>query len=120
MSRSEVSSGEIQPNWGEIKQVQLLMVLLSCLPQDGKLREVLRLALDVPDDEALANVTPCPVVSTDGLRSWLNEVWGGELSERMQELVRWQRDGRAMQQAIRELMEVQDQLGFSLSIVRRD
>jgi hypothetical protein len=116
----EMPSGPRQPFWGEIKQVQILMVLLSCLPEQGKLREVFRLALEVPEDEALANVTPCPMVSTDGLRTWLTTIWSGELGERMRDLVEWQKNSENMKAAVQELMEVQDRLGFTLSIVRRE
>lgn len=120
MSQSERSGGPKQPFWGEIKQVQILMVLLSCLPANGKLREALRLALEVPDEEALANVTPCRLVSTDGLRTWINTIWSGELGDGMRDLVEWQRSSENMKAAIQELMEVQDRLGFTLSIVRRE
>jgi len=113
-------TGPRQPFWGEIKQVQLLMVLLSCLSEHGKLREILQLALEVPKDEALANMIRCPEVSVDGLREWLPEIWAGDLSDRMVELVKWQNTSENMTAAIRELIEVQDRVGITLSIVRRD
>jgi hypothetical protein len=116
----QMPSGPRQPFWGEIKQVQLLMVLLSCLPPDGKLREVLGMALEVPQSDALARVTPCAEVSTDGLRSWLTTIWGGEHGAEMQALVDWQKNGENVKAAVKELLDVEDRLGFTLSIVKRD
>ncbi len=117
---AEMPEGPAQPFWGEIKQVQLLMLLLSTLPTDGKLSEALRIALAVPQEEACARLEPCPEITVLGLRSWLNLMWAGEHGPAMQSLVEWQRKGENVTGAIRELIEAQEKLGFMLSIVRKD
>jgi hypothetical protein len=120
MSQIEKPWGPQQPSWGAIKQVQLLMVLLSSLPDDGKLREILGKALAVPQREAMAGVTPLAQVSVDGLRAWLTTIWSGELSPAMRALVDWQLKSDNVKGAVQELDEAQNRLGFTLSIVRRD
>jgi|GEM_PF-2649000 len=112
--------GPQQVLWGEIKQVQLLMLLLSNLPRGGKLHEVLQGALNVPEEEVSDKLKPCPEISVDGIRAWLSSLWSGEQGPAMQDLITWQLKSENMSGAVKELFETQSKLGFTLSVVRRD
>jgi hypothetical protein len=103
----------------EIRQVQMLMVLLSCLPSDGKVREVLKFALALPHEACLSRVSPPMDTSLRGLKGWLEALWVREgLSRDEQKLVDWQRSGENMIAAVRELEEVEQKIGLKLGIQR--
>jgi hypothetical protein len=103
----------------EIRQVQLLMVLLSCLPADGKVREVLKVALALPHEPCLSRVSPPKDSSVRGLKNWLESLWVREdLTPAEQKLVAWQRSGENMIAAVQELEEVEQKIGLKLGIQR--
>lgn len=103
----------------EIRQVQMLMVLLSCLPSDGKVREVLELALALPHKPCLSQVSPPRDTSFHGLKTWLESLWIREgLTPDEQKLVDWQRSGENMIAAVQELEEVEQKIGLKLGIQR--
>jgi hypothetical protein len=103
----------------EIRQVQMLMVLLSCLPSDGKVREVLELALALPHEPCLSRVSPPSDTSIRGLKSWLESLWlRGGLTSDEQKLLDWQRSGENMIAAVQELEEVEQKIGLKLGIQR--
>lgn len=104
----------------EIRQVQMLMVLLACLPSEGRVREVLKLALALPHEPCLSRVSPAEDASVHGLKSWLEALWVREgLTSAEQQLVDWQRSGENMIAAVQELREVEQKIGLKLGIQRR-
>jgi hypothetical protein len=105
----------------EIRQLQMLMVLFSCLPPKGKVRELLELALALPDAPCLSRISPLRDTSFHGLKTWLESLWVQEgLTPDEQKLVAWQRSGEQMIAAVQELKEVEQQLGLKLVPQRRE
>jgi Family of unknown function (DUF5950) len=107
------------PETVELRSIQYLIVLLSCLPADGKCREVLELALALDEGPQVARLTP----PDDGLDAghgslrWLESLWAREdLSPDEREVVWWQNDGQNMEAAIRELKAVEDRLGTTWAV----
>ena len=102
----------------ELRRIQFLIVLLSCLPRDGKCREVLELALALDEGPQLARLTASNDLGTnDGVRLWLESLWAREdLSPEEREVVWWQNDDRNMDEAIRELKAVEARLGTAWTI----
>lgn len=104
----------------EIRQIQVLMVLLSCLPPDGKVREVLELALALPHKPCLSRMSPPRDTSFHGLKTWLESLWIREgLSPDEQKLVDWQRSGENIIAAVKELKEAEQKIGLKFSVQPR-
>ncbi|HWD09067.1 MAG TPA: DurN family substrate-assisted peptide maturase [Actinomycetota bacterium] len=97
----------------ELRCIQFLIVLLSCLPAGGRCREVLELALALDEGPALARLNaPRDLTTNVGVLAWLDSLWAREdLSPEERELVWWQNDGQRMAAAIRELAAVEARLG---------
>src|SRR5215472_16284778 len=75
-------------NTDEIRQIQVLLVLLSCLPPNGKLRKVFERALALPHEPILSRITPASDAHFDDFKAWLEALWGqGALSPAERELV---------------------------------
>lgn len=103
----------------EIRQVQMLMILFSCLPPDGKLCEVLEKALALPHKPCLSRISPPTDMSFHGLKTWLESCWVQEgLTPDEQKLVDWQRSGESMVAAVQELKEAEQKIGMKLGIQR--
>ena len=103
----------------EIRQIQMLMFLCLCLSPQSKLRQLLEMALAIPETETLAQAqaTPCDDVSVDGLFNWLNLVFGQtDMTESEIRLLEWQNDQTNMVAAINELKTIESKLGFKISI----
>src|SRR4051794_32349196 len=98
---------------GLIRHIQALAVLLSCLPPDGKARELFLLALSLDDKPWLDRIAPVvdpegdegvaawtdrinPALgaeSNDALNEWLECLWiRSDLDAGEQALVDWQTD----------------------------
>jgi hypothetical protein len=90
-----------------IRQIQGVAVLLSCLPADGKVRELFTLALDSPPDVWLDRVrTPDDPDSHEGMKAWLEGVWGREAAAEGRRIAEWQSDSDNMTAALAELRAV--------------
>ncbi|MCL1467477.1 DurN family substrate-assisted peptide maturase [Argonema galeatum] len=103
----------------EIRQIQMLMFLCLCLSPQSKLRQLLEMALAIPETETMAKAqaTQCDDVSVDGLFNWLNVVFGqGDMTEPEKQLLEWQNDQTNMVPAIDELKTIESKLGFKISI----
>jgi hypothetical protein len=75
----------------EIRQIQMLMVLFSCLPPNSKLREVFQYALALPHEPSLSRITLISDMNSNGLKAWLESLWvQEELTSNEQKLVDWQ------------------------------
>ncbi|HVQ95965.1 MAG TPA: DurN family substrate-assisted peptide maturase [Mycobacteriales bacterium] len=110
-----VKGPTIYPGVDTIRQVQELMVLAALLPPDGKLREVLQLALALPEEQVLARVQPITDLHPHSAKTWLESIWLPEnLSPAEKELVDWQSNSENMGTAIRELRDVEQQTGLRL------
>ncbi|WP_017591585.1 DurN family substrate-assisted peptide maturase [Nocardiopsis potens] len=104
-----------------IRRIQQLMVVCSLLPNDGRLREVLRAALDLPGEPLLARTPPVTDLHPHSLKGWLESVWlSDSLTPEEKALVDWQSDSDNMSAAMRELDEVERAIGARLSIALDD
>jgi len=105
----------IYPGVDAIRQVQQLMIFCSLLPPDGKLREVLSLALSLHEEPILSRSTPMTEVGPHATKAWLEAIWRENgLSAEEKELVHWQNDSDNMAAAIRELTNAERQIGIRL------
>jgi hypothetical protein len=101
----------------EIRQIQMLMVLFSCLSPDSNLREVFEHALALPHEPWLSRVTPVSDTSFDGLKPWLEALWVREgLTDDEQFLLHWQKSGKNIEAAVQELKAIEERTGFGLSV----
>jgi hypothetical protein len=113
--RMSVKGPTIYPGVDAIRQVQQLMILCSLLPPDGSLREVLSLALSLHEEPILSRTTPMTDITPHATKAWLEAIWRENgLSDEEKELVRWQNDSDNMAAAIRELKNVEQQIGIRL------
>ncbi|EFC80454.1 DurN family substrate-assisted peptide maturase [Parafrankia sp. EUN1f] len=87
-----------------IRQIQGYLVLLSSLPENGKLREAFELALDVRGRPVLERLRrPTDPDSRESYSEWLAEHWAAEnLTPDEQPLVDWQKDPANITTAIGE------------------
>lgn len=110
-----VKGPTIYPGVDAIRQIQQLMIFCSLLPPDGKLREVLSLALSLHEEPILSRVSPMTDIQPHAAKAWLEAIWREDgLSTDEKELVDWQRHGDNMAAAIRELKNVEQQTGIRL------
>jgi substrate-assisted peptide maturase DurN-like protein len=87
-----------------IRQIQGYMVLLSCLPANGKVREVFELALACDEGPWLDKVgRPSNPDDPDSYREWLEGLWAqGGLTPEEQAIVDWQNNSDNMSAAVAE------------------
>lgn len=107
----------------EIRQIQMLMFLCMCLSPQGKLRQLLEIALANPETATIAKAQgiACDDMSVDGLFNWLNCVFGQEdMTEPEIQLLEWQNDQNNMVPAINELKTIESKLGFKINIEKLD
>jgi hypothetical protein len=105
----------IYPGVDAIRRVQQLMIFCSLLPADGKLREVLSLALGLPENPILSRTRPMTDLHPHATKAWLEAVWlETDLSAEEKELIDWQNDSDNMAAAIRELRDVEQRIGIRL------
>lgn len=110
-----VKGPTIYPGVDKIRQVQELMILCSLLPPDGKLREVLELALALHEEPVLSRIEPLTDLHPHAAKAWLEANWLHEgLSTEEKELVDWQNNSENMAAAMRELRDVEQQTGMKL------
>jgi hypothetical protein len=110
-----VKGPTIYPGVDAIRQVQLLMIFCSLLPPDGKLREVLSLALSLHEEPVLSRITPMTDIQPHAVKAWLEAIWlENGLPAEEKELVDWQNKSDNMAIAIRELTNIEQQTGIRL------
>jgi hypothetical protein len=100
-----------------IRQIQWWAVVLSCLPANGKARELFSLALSLDDGPWLERIMP-PIDpdSDEDMREWLEYLWvRGNLSPDEQDLVDWQANSDNMSAAIAEYLAVVGKLPSRLT-----
>jgi Family of unknown function (DUF5950) len=99
---------ERRPEAVWIRHIQGLLVLLMCLPKDGKLREAFELALNLDEGPILSRISPpSNPNSFFGLKEWLESLWAADgLTAGEKELIEWQNTPENMEIAIQELMDV--------------
>ncbi len=96
----------------EIRRIQGLILLLSCLPNDGKCREVLELALAL-DHRPTVQRLHAPVAANDerGHQPWLESLWArADLSADERKIVEWQNRAENMEPAVGELRAIEEKL----------
>jgi hypothetical protein len=100
-----------------IRQIQWWAVVLSCLPANGKARELFSLALSLDEGPWLERITP-PIDpdSDEDMKEWLEYLWlRGNLSPEEQEMVDWQANSDNMSVAIAEYLAVVGKLPSRLT-----
>jgi hypothetical protein len=98
-----------------VRQIQHLMLLCSLLPPDGRLQEVLRLALSLHEEPLLARVTPVADLHPQTTKEWLESIFiRDRISPEEEELIAWQNDKPKMDTAIAEIKNAEQQLGIRL------
>jgi hypothetical protein len=99
-----------------VRQIQHLMLLCSLLPPDGRLQEMLRLALSLHEEPLLARVTPVTDLHPQATKEWLESFWIQDgISAEEEELIAWQNDKPKMDAAVAEIKNVERQLGIRLA-----
>lgn len=105
----------IYPGVETIRRIQNLAVLCALLPPDGKLRELLDIALKLHEEPLLARLTPITDRHPFATKKWLDSLWGHEgTSEAEKELIAWQNTSENMNAAIKELRNIEKQLGVQI------
>ena len=98
-----------------IRRIQQLMVFCSLIPPDGKLREVLELALASHEEPVLSRLAPLTDLHPHATKAWLESLWLREgLSPEEKEMVAWQNDTENVGPALVELQNAERQLGIEL------
>lgn len=101
----------------EIRQIQMVMILLLLAPSKGALSELFEKALAASGNQVGARLTPCTGASFDELKAWLESLLAhGGLTPEEQELVTWQNTPEKILAAIRELQEIQDKTNLKFAI----
>ncbi len=99
-----------------IRDIQVLMAVLSCLPSNGKLAQVLRSALEADEGAVLSRMQPVTDTSNSALRDWLEALWSADgITDAERQLIEWQNNGDNMDAAIAELDAVQQKSGLRLT-----
>ncbi|MGK5550213.1 DurN family substrate-assisted peptide maturase [Actinomadura kijaniata] len=106
----------IYPGVETIRRIQHLMVLCSLLPPDGKMRELLELALSVNEETLLPHVEPLTDLHPHAVKGWLESLLAHDgVSPEGKELLTWQNTSDNMAAAMRELRNVEEQTGITLA-----
>ncbi|MFA1549835.1 DurN family substrate-assisted peptide maturase [Actinomadura chokoriensis] len=99
-----------------VRQIQSLMLLCSVLPPDGRMREMLKLALEVRNEEFPADIAPIRDLHPQATKTWLEFFWTRVgISAEERELIDWQNDKEKMDTAVEELRRAERQLGIRLA-----
>jgi Family of unknown function (DUF5950) len=111
----------IYPGVEIIRRIQHLMVLCSLLPPDGRLREVLDLALSMNEEALLHHVEPLGDAHPHAVKTWLESMWfqHGQTAEG-KALLDWQNVSDNMAAAMHELRTVERQTGVTLTATLSD
>lgn len=105
----------LYPDVDAIRRIQQLLVFCTLLPPDGKLREVLELALAAHEEPVLSRLTPVPDLHPHAAKEWLESLWLHDgLSPEEKELVAWQNDTSNIGPALQECKNAERQVGFRL------
>jgi Family of unknown function (DUF5950) len=101
----------------EIRQIQLIMILLLLAPSKGALSELFEKSLAASGHQVSAKLTPCTGASFDELKTWLESLLAhGDLTPEEQELVNWQNTPEKILAAIQELKTIQDKINLKFTI----
>lgn len=112
---TDVKEPTLYPGVDTIRRLQHLMILCSLLPPDGRLREIMELALSLPEERVLTRITPIDDLHPHAVKAWLESFWAHDgLSDKERELVDWQNANDNMAAALKELRDVERQLGIRL------
>ncbi|WP_433171641.1 DurN family substrate-assisted peptide maturase [Actinoallomurus sp. CA-150999] len=111
-----VKGPTIYPGVDIIRRIQELVIVCSLLPPDGKLREVLELALSLHEEPVLSRIKPIEDLHPHAVKAWLEAIWSPEgITPEAKELVDWQIDSDNMAAAIQELTNIERQIGVKLT-----
>jgi DurN substrate-assisted peptide maturase len=92
-----------------IRRIQSVVVLLSCLPNNGKCREIFELALALDHGPPLSRLCAPREDLVRGHQPWLESLWARpEMDTDERRLIEWQNCHENMEVAIREIKAVHE------------
>ncbi len=111
-----ISEYQQNHNGTDIRRIQALVLLTSCLSPDSSLGGTLGYALALPSEPWLSRATPITDTSFTGTKSWLESMWIHEdLSPGERKLVDWQNSIKNIMTAMRELKYIEQKMGTKLA-----
>jgi hypothetical protein len=117
-----VSASVSQPasTTDEIRQIQMVMILLLMSSPDGPLSDIFTRAIAASSTQVNAKMVACTDVSFNGLKSWLESLLAkGDLTPEEQALVDWQNNPANMIAAIQELRTIQEKTNLKIGIQKK-
>lgn len=104
----------------EIRQIQMVMILLLLASPTGALRDLFEMALTASSNQIDAKMSPCTDDSFNGIKSWLESLFAqGGLTTEEQSLADWQNDPTNMISAIEELKAIQNRTNLKLIVEKK-
>jgi hypothetical protein len=105
------------PSRVPVCRLQLIALLLACLPNDGKSRELLEMALDLDPTRLLTCLRPpreedaaLGMTVSPGIKDWILSLWTEDMSAAERSFLWWQNTPENMVQAVAELQAVDAKL----------
>jgi hypothetical protein len=111
------STAHAFPSRVPVCRLQLLALLLACLPNDGKSCELLEMALHLDPTRLVAGLHPpreddaaLGMAVSPGIKSWMLSLWGEDMSAAERAFLWWQNTPENMVPAVAELQAVDAKL----------
>jgi Family of unknown function (DUF5950) len=112
---TSVNPPTMYPEVGTTRQIQQLALLGALLPAQGKLHELLELALSLDENKLLPRVKPMSeFLHPHAFKEWMSTL-GDPADDKENQVVLWQNNSENVEAAIRELKEVEERLGVRLA-----
>ncbi|MGH3831622.1 MAG: DurN family substrate-assisted peptide maturase [Pseudonocardiaceae bacterium] len=100
----------------DVRRIQALMVLISCVSPHGELGRMMGYALALPGERWLSRATPVTNTSFTGIKTWIESMWGSaDLSPGERKLVAWQNSLANIAAAVQELKDIEKKLDTKLA-----
>jgi hypothetical protein len=100
----------------DIRRVQTLMIITSCVSPGSELGRMMGYALALPNEPWLSRATPVTNTSFAGTKAWLESMWAPEnLSPGERKLVDWQKSTVNVAAAVQDLKNIEGKLGTKLA-----
>jgi hypothetical protein len=102
----------LYPGVDTIRQIQQIMLLAAILPPDGRLADLIRRALDVPEGPLVDRMEPLEDLHPHAVKAWFERNWPADrVSEPEKELIDWQGNSDNMCTAMEELQQAEYRTG---------
>lgn len=100
----------------DVRRIQALMVIASCISPRGELGRMLGYALALPGEPWLSRAIPVTDTSFAGIKAWMETMWSNEdLSPGERKLVSWQNSLVNIAAAVQELKDIEEKLGTRIA-----